>query len=278
MVKLWVLRGLSKGILTTKYPKASPTSEEIPSRSIPPTPGTTVNWADGERICLTGAIEANGGTMKSGRISLGKCVYCRMCSTAGFTFENRGTDSERPLNTSAALQASFPVKSTAAEEEFLKQLESKWKTFKKSFHILMLDVGSCNACNLEVLNLSNPYYDLQRLGIFFTNSPKHADALVVVGALNKAMVDVLKNTYELIPNPKLVISVGACPISGGIFQKTESFVSPVIDVIPVDVEIPGCPPSPIQILQGLLIAMGRLKPDNPTSNKNQPRQNEKVEN
>lgn len=270
-MKIWVLRGLKKGIITTKYPKALPANEEIPSRSMPPTPSVTTNWLDGEKICPTGAIEANGG-----KVDLGKCVYCRKCSTAGFTFEDSGTDSEKTPNASVALQARLPAKSTS-DEEFLRQFESKWKTFRKSFHILMLDVGSCNACNLEVLNLSNPYYDLHRLGIFFTNSPKHADALVVVGALNKAMVDVLKSTYEMIPNPKLAISIGACPISGGVFQKTDSFVSPVINVIPVDVEIPGCPPSPIQILQGLLIAMGKLNLANSSSSQNQPRELEKVE-
>jgi Ni,Fe-hydrogenase III small subunit len=125
----------------------------------------------------------------------------------------------------------------------------------------MVDVGSCNACNYEVQNLSNPYYDLHRLGIFFTNSPKHADALVVVGAPNKAMEGVLKQVYDSIPEPKLVIAVGACPISGGIFKGTESFVSPLREIIKVDVEIPGCPPSPIQILQGLLMAMGKVKPN-----------------
>ncbi len=253
MVKLWVLRGLKKGILTTKYPKKPPTEEEIPSKAIPPVYTRTSVWEKGQKICPTGAIEAEVGP-KAGRIDLGKCIYCRRCSEAGFAFSNAANYE--------SLQAKFSSDGYGklSNAEVLKRYESKWKAFKKSFHILMIDVGSCNACNLEVLNLSNPYYDLHRLGIFFTNSPKHADALVVVGALNRAMVDVLKRTYENIPNPKLVIAVGACPISGGVFQGTESFVSPVRDAIPVDVDVPGCPPSPIQILQGLLIAMGKLNP------------------
>jgi Ni,Fe-hydrogenase III small subunit len=144
-------------------------------------------------------------------------------------------------------------------EEILSELGKKRRNFGRSLHILMIDVGSCNACNLEVLNLSNPYYDLTRLGIFFTNSPKHADALVVVGALNKAMVDVLKRTYESMPHPKFVLSVGACAISGGVFKDTDSFVSPVQDALPVDVVVPGCPPSPIEVLQGLLLAIGKLE-------------------
>ena len=250
MPKIWIFRGIKNGILTTKYPKAQPISEELPRRSMPPRANATSDWQKGREVCPTGAIEApvtGGGT---GNIDLGRCIYCRKCEQAGFEFSE--------ISTSDALQASFAQH--ASSKETLERYESHWKTFKRSFHILMIDVGSCNACNLEVLNLSNPYYDLQRLGIFFTNSPKHADALIVVGALNRAMVDVLKLTYDSIPNPKLVIAVGACPISGGIFQATSSFVSPVKDVIPVDVVVPGCPPTPIQILQGLLMAMGKLKP------------------
>lgn len=240
MPKVWILRGVKKGILTSGFPKAKPTAEEIPQTSAPPTATDRSDWAEGERLCPTGAIKDGRATERA--VDLGRCVYCRRCTGAGFEFagpEVRGT---------AALQAS--VKSG---------LEARRRGFRRSLHILMIDVGSCNACNLEVLNLSNPYYDLTRLGIFFTNSPKHADALVVVGALNAAMVDALKRTYESMPGPKFVISVGACAISGGVFQKTEGFVSPVGDAVPVDVVIPGCPPTPIQVLEGLLLAMGRLE-------------------
>jgi Ni,Fe-hydrogenase III small subunit len=255
MMKLWVLRGLKKGILTTKFPKEQPIQDELSRKSFPPTPSKVSDWERGRLICPTGAIQYDSQLAKS-EIDLGKCIYCQRCSSAGFEFpETRDSTS--------ALKATFATNGDSAyesDERLLFEKYSKlWKSFKKSFHVLMIDVGSCNACNFEVLNLSNPYYDFNRLGIFFTNSPKHADALIVVGALNKAMVDVLKRTYENIPSPKLVISVGACSISGGIFQNTESFASPVRKVIPVDVVVPGCPPTPIQILQGLLIATGRIK-------------------
>lgn len=241
MPKIWVLRGIKKGIVTSKFPKKSPTVDEQPERSLPPAATADSNWVEGEKLCPTAAIQGS-----ERRIDLGKCVYCRRCSGAGFVFNS---DEE---GRSRALRAQL-VGSNISE------LAKKQLTFKKSFHLLMIDVGSCNACNLEVLNLSNPYYDLTRLGIFFTNSPKHADALIVVGALNKSMVEVLKRTYESIPEPKFVISAGACAISGGVFQGTESFLSPVQDVIPVDVVIPGCPPTPIQILEGLLLAIGKLR-------------------
>ncbi len=249
MPKIWVLRGIKKGVLTSGFPKKKPTAEEIPESSAPPIARQGADWADGERLCPTGAIK--DGPAAERAVDLGKCVYCRRCASAGFAFawaEERGT---------ASLQASqVPA---AKDKDVMDALEAKRRGFRRSLHILMIDVGSCNACNLEVLNLSSPYYDLTRLGISFTNSPKHADALVVVGALNRAMVDVLKRTYEIMPGPKFVISVGACAISGGVFQKTESFVSPVGDAIPVDVVIPGCPPTPIQILEGLLLATGKLE-------------------
>jgi Ni,Fe-hydrogenase III small subunit len=262
MVKLWVLRGLKTGIVTTKYPRRSPTDEEAPPKCLPPAATETSDWERGEEICPTGAIQRKQSPQCNNRIDLGKCIYCQRCSKAGFVFADSSSREGSLTATFGATSATEEIEGKPSDDKLFQRYAKQWSTniFKRSFHILMIDVGSCNACNLEVLNLSNPYYDLNRLGIFFTNSPKHADALIVVGALNRAMVDVLKRTYESIPNPKIVIAVGACPISGGVFQSSESFVSPVRDLIPVGVVIPGCPPSPIQILQGLLIAMGKLKP------------------
>lgn len=238
--KIWILRGIKKGVVTSRFPSEAPTADETPTRSLPPEPRDDSDWRAGEAVCPTGAIQESPR-----KIHLGKCVFCRRCSSAGFAFDDAGEVR------SQALQAQV-IQTNATE------LARKQQAFKKSFHVMMIDVGSCNACNLEVLNLSNPYYDLTRLGIFFTNSPKHADALIVVGALNASMVEVLKRTYESMPEPKLVVSAGACAISGGVFQGTESFVSAVQDVVPVDAVIPGCPPSPIQILEGLLLVTGRL--------------------
>jgi Ni,Fe-hydrogenase III small subunit len=249
MVKFWILNGIKNGILTTKYPVKKPTPDEIPLNSIPPSSSVDTNWVEGELICPTGAIQAQSGL----NIDLGKCIYCRRCVDAGFIFGKDNGEMERKF----ALQAKkeLETKKNAVEER------KKQRIFKRSFHVMMIDVGSCNACNLEVLNLSNPYYDLTRLGIFFTNSPKHADALIVVGALNPTMIEVLERTYESMPTPKVVISIGACAISGGIFHDTEGFVSPIHDIIPVDVTIPGCPPTPIQILEGLLLTVGKLEKD-----------------
>lgn len=233
---------MKKGILTSRFPKEKPTSEEIPALAQPPAPTPTADWSAGAKECPTGAIQPDQKKM-----DLGMCVYCRRCSSAGFSFEGGTVSGLRALQ--ASVQAR-PGKKTKP-------------IFGRSLHVMMIDVGSCNACNLEVLSLSNPYYDLTRLGISFTNSPKHADVLIVVGALNKAMVDVLKRTYESLPEPKLVISAGACAISGGVFQGAEGFASPVHDAVPVDVTVPGCPPSPVQILEGLLLAAGKMKKEVP---------------
>ena len=248
MVKSWIFHGISNGILTTKYPAAKPTHDEIPIRSISPSETAESDWIKGKNKCPTGAIQFQ----PKKHIDLGRCIYCRRCESAGFMFQKED-------RTSNAVQQTRILSTGSSDKKIIEEFERKCKVFRKSFHILMIDVGSCNACNLEVLNLSNPYYDISRLGIFFTNSPKHADALIVVGALNKAMTEVLKNTYESIPEPKMVISIGACAISGGIFQDTESFVSPIEDVIPVDAAVPGCPPTPIQILEGLLLCTGKAR-------------------
>lgn len=250
MVKFWILHGIKNGILTTKYPLKLPTTDEIPVNSIPPSASVDASWVDGELICPTGAIQAQPGR----NIDLGKCIYCRRCADAGFIFDKDMSEMGRKIALQARKISALELPEKDVVEEWKKQ-----RIFKRSLHVMMIDVGSCNACNLEVLNLSNPYYDLTRLGIFFTNSPKHTDALVVVGALNSAMIEILKRTYESMPNPKVVISIGACAISGGIFHDTEGFVSPIHDIIPVDVTVPGCPPTPIQILEGLLLTVGKLE-------------------
>ncbi len=127
--------------------------------------------------------------------------------------------------------------------------------FGHSLHIRHIDVGSCNACESEVLALSNPYYNFHRLGLFFTHSPRHADVLLVTGALTRAMAPVLRETYDAMPRPRLVVATGVCALHGGVFANSSRFVGPVDSVLPVDAYIPGCPPNPYALLQGLLKAI-----------------------
>jgi Ni,Fe-hydrogenase III small subunit/Fe-S-cluster-containing hydrogenase component 2 len=127
----------------------------------------------------------------------------------------------------------------------------------RSLHVRQVDAGSCNACELEIAATTNPVYDLERFGIHFVASPRHADLLLVTGPVTRNMEVALKRTYEATPDPRVVVAVGACGCSGGIFgEGTHASVGGVDRVLPVDVYIPGCPPRPQAILNGLLVAMG----------------------
>jgi Ni,Fe-hydrogenase III small subunit len=120
-----------------------------------------------------------------------------------------------------------------------------------------IDAGSCNGCELEIHALNNPLYNLEGLGIRFVASPRHADLLLVTGPVSKHMEVALLRTYEATPDPKLVVAVGDCGCTGGIFGESYASRGRVSNVIPVDVAIPGCPPSPTRILQGILAALAR---------------------
>jgi Ni,Fe-hydrogenase III small subunit len=120
-----------------------------------------------------------------------------------------------------------------------------------------VDAGSCNGCELEIHALNNPFYNLEGLGIRFVASPRHADLLLVTGPVSKHMEVALRRTYEATPDPKLVVAIGDCGCTGGIFGESYASCGRVSNVIPVDVAVPGCPPSPIQILQGILTAFSR---------------------
>ena len=123
--------------------------------------------------------------------------------------------------------------------------------------IRAVDAGSCNGCELEIHALNNPIYNLEGLGIRFVASPRHADLLLVTGPESRHMEVALRRTYEATPDPKLVVALGDCGCTGGIFGESYATRGRVSHVIPVDVAVPGCPPSPTQILQGILTAISR---------------------
>jgi formate hydrogenlyase subunit 7 len=133
------------------------------------------------------------------------------------------------------------------------------RLFGRSLHIRHVDAGSCNACESEIKLLTSPYYDLHRLGLFFTPAPRHADLLLVTGPITRAMEGPLLRTYEAMPDPRLVVAVGACPCSGGIFGPSPYVRGSLAEVLPVDVSIPGCPPSPLALIHGLLLAINRAE-------------------
>jgi Ni,Fe-hydrogenase III small subunit len=123
--------------------------------------------------------------------------------------------------------------------------------------IRQVDAGSCNGCELEIHALGNPYYNIEGLGIKFVASPRHADLLLVTGPVSRNMEMALKRTYEATPEPKLVVAVGDCGCDGGLFGESYASCGRVANVIPVDVTVPGCPPEPIEILRGILMAVRR---------------------
>lgn len=133
------------------------------------------------------------------------------------------------------------------------------RLFGRSLHIRHVDAGSCNACESEIKLLTSPYYDLHRLGLFFTPSPRHADLLLVTGPITRAMEGPLRRTYEAMPDPRLVVAVGACPCSGGVFGPSPYVRGSLQEVLPIDVFIPGCPPSPLALIHGLLLAINRAE-------------------
>jgi len=122
----------------------------------------------------------------------------------------------------------------------------------RSLSIRHVDAGSCNGCELEIHALSNAFYDLERLGLRFVASPRHADVLTVTGPVTKNMREALLRTYNAMPDPKWVVAVGACAVDGGVFAGSYAVAGGVKDVMPVDLHIPGCPPNPRQLLAGLL--------------------------
>ena len=122
----------------------------------------------------------------------------------------------------------------------------------RSLSIRQVDAGSCNGCELEIHALSNAFYDLERFGIRFVASPRHADVLLVTGPVTKNMREALERTYAVTPSPKWVVAVGDCAIDGGMFAESYAVEGAVANVIPVDLHIRGCPPRPVQLLEGLL--------------------------
>src|SRR5256712_11460621 len=128
----------------------------------------------------------------------------------------------------------------------------------RALAIRHVDAGSCNGCELEIAGLTSPIYDMERFGLHFVASPRHADLLMVTGPVTRNMEIPLRRTYEATPDPKLVVAVGDCARTCGVFRDSYAVVGPVDRVIPVDVSIAGCPPEPSEILSGILRALDRL--------------------
>ena len=155
------------------------------------------------------------------------------------------------------VQGPATVDAPAPSEEALAELAARVETaarrrLGRSLSIREVDAGSCNACELEIHALNNAVYDLERFGITFVASPRHADVLLVTGPVTANMREALERTYKATPDPKWVVAVGDCAVDGGLFAGSYAVVGGVSQAIPVDLHIRGCPPTPLQLLSGLL--------------------------
>jgi Ni,Fe-hydrogenase III small subunit/NAD-dependent dihydropyrimidine dehydrogenase PreA subunit len=229
------------------------------------------------RSCPTGAIQvaATSPTSKTVTLSHAACIQCRACVTTcpeQAIAVSTGVEVAAYSREQLARSGSFDVDPGTGKGTFrhvepqaslsLADGAARLKArihglLGRSLHVRQVDAGSCNGCELEIAATSNPYYDLERFGIHFVASPRHADALLVTGPVTRNMEIALRRTYEAAPEPRVVVAVGACGCSGGIFgEGTYAAIGGVDRVLPVDVYIPGCPPRPQAILNGLLVAMG----------------------
>jgi Ni,Fe-hydrogenase III small subunit len=151
----------------------------------------------------------------------------------------------------------------AADDAHLAELAARLdrtarRRLGRSLAIREVDAGSCNGCELEIHALNNAFYDLERFGLRFVASPRHADVLLVTGPVTKNMREALERTYRATPDPKWVVAVGDCALDGGIFAGSYAVVGGVASVVPVDLHIRGCPPRPVQLLSGLLALLGSM--------------------
>ena len=155
--------------------------------------------------------------------------------------------------TQGPLTEAPPASDKAALAELAKSVKRAARArLGRSLSIRQVDAGSCNGCELEIHALNNAFYDLERFGLRFVASPRHADVLLVTGPVTKNMREALLRTYDATPDPKWVVAVGGCAVDGGIFAGSYAVAGGVKDVIPVDLHIRGCPPSPIELLKGLI--------------------------
>jgi Ni,Fe-hydrogenase III small subunit/NAD-dependent dihydropyrimidine dehydrogenase PreA subunit len=273
-----VLRQSQKaGVVTTTYP-ATPAEVSPRTRGRP-----EIDWAawkdarPAAAVCPTGAIACTDqGDRRTATLDLAKCIFCGLCAdvdpairmtavcecaarsrgalvtTAAYSLKPDGTHGSMVASPVCGVEA--PVSLDAIGRELKARAG---RLLGRSLHIREVDAGSCNGCEVEIVGLTGPIYDAERFGVHFVASPRHADMLLVTGPVTRNMELALRQTYDAMPGPRLVVAVGACGCSGGIFGVNYATRGAVDAVIPVDVYVPGCPPNPHALLHGILTAVGR---------------------
>ncbi|MGH9716194.1 MAG: hydrogenase [Candidatus Acidiferrales bacterium] len=236
-MSFWFWHGLKKRVHSTRYPKMLESAAGV-------TPGRPLwkKFPSAEEVALAAAncpVDAILPEGDSARVDLRHCIYCERCHFGGSHLLEWRFDYEWATPPPGKSYQALP------------------RPYGSSLHVIAVDAGDCGACLHEVKQLNNPFYNMHRLGIFFTATPRTADVLLVVGPVSENMRVPLLKTYEAMPNPKRVIAVGACAITGGVFGSSFVSAGGAASILPVDLEIPGDPPPPLAILHGLLVATGR---------------------
>src|ERR1035437_1981814 len=272
---------LSVGAATADYPRIAPhLAEQV--RGCPEFDFDA--WSDARPAadaCPTGAIAVcDRDGVRQVTVDYGRCIFCGECEQASAAsaeqispvrmtrrFELAATDRRdlvltaeytlHPDGSHAGLQSAT---SGPSAEDPGKRIEAAIQNLLgRSLAIRQVDAGSCNGCEQEIVALNNPVHDIERFGIHFVASPRHADMLLVTGPVTRNMELALRKTWAATPDPKVAVAVGACGISGGIFGTNYASLGGVDAVIPVNVYIPGCPPRPEALLYGILLALGQVR-------------------
>lgn len=272
-----MFRILVKSVKTGVVTKADPFSARPPFGFPVVDFKSCTGCAECVQVCPTAALQADHPSpdRKTLSLSYALCTQCRECVEACPERAIRpGREFELAAYTRDQLtpRARFDVDRAAGRWRFQEVLVRPGPTLEesavrlreriqgrlgRSLHVRQVDAGSCNGCELEIAATANPVFDLERFGIHLVASPRHADVLLVTGPVTRNMEIALRRTYEATPEPRVVVAVGACGCSGGIFgEGTYASLGGVDRVVPVDVYVPGCPPRPHAILNGLLVAMG----------------------
>jgi Ni,Fe-hydrogenase III small subunit/ferredoxin len=255
----WIPRGLREGIVTTRYPRG-PDGYDPGFRGTVAVddvhvahPGLDV----AAEACPTGAISVVAGRA---RLDRGGCILCGRCTELVpdvFRFDPS-------FETSSVRRGHLVVPDVGDDEADLAtvrgELARRVKALRRSIHVRHVDAGSDGAEEWEIAALTNPVYDVQRLGIFFTASPRHADLLLVTGVGSAGMIGPLRHTWEAMGHPKVAVAVGVDAISGGLLGEGYAARGGITGAVPVDVFVPGSPPTPFGILHGILAAVGLLAP------------------